>query len=176
MPPPDEYIAVSGGISVDECIHDIDMALWLMDSMVRKVSAVGKTLVYPQFTKNGDYDNGVAILEFETGRLGIIKGSRTSKYGYDLRTEVLGSNGAVRIDNWKNDSTQLWTIHGAIDEPYPWVISRFAEAYRRELEAFYDYVSKGGESPVPAQEGRTVLQVALTARESAKKGKAVMIP
>jgi scyllo-inositol 2-dehydrogenase (NAD+) len=175
MPPPEEYIRVSGGIFVDECIHDIDIALWLMDSGVNRVSAVGKTLIYPQFAKYGDYDNGVAILEFQTGGLGIIEGSRTSKYGYDLRTEVLGSNGVVRIDNWKNDSTRVWTRQGAIDEPYPWFMDRFAEAYRRELDTFYNYVSKGGKSPVPAEEGRAVLQAALAARESAKKGKTVSI-
>jgi scyllo-inositol 2-dehydrogenase (NAD+) len=175
MPPPEEYIRVSGGIFVDECIHDIDIALWLMNGRVKRVSAVGRALVYPQFAKYGDYDNGVAILEFDTGGFGIIEGSRTSKYGYDLRTEVLGSKAAIRIDNWKNDSTRIWTGHGVIDEPYPWFMERFAEAYRRELDAFYDYISKGGKSPVSAEEGRTVLQVALAARESAKKGKAVTI-
>ncbi len=174
-PLPDEYIRVSGGMFVDECIHDIDIALWLMNSRVRRVSAVGKTLVYPQFAKYGDYDNGVAILEFETGALGIIEGSRTSRYGYDLRTEVLGSQGAVRIDNWKNDSTRLWSKRGMIDEPYPWFLGRFQEAYRRELDAFYDYISKGGKSPVSAEEGRASLQVALAAREAAKTQEVVTI-
>jgi inositol 2-dehydrogenase len=175
MPPPDEYIKVSGGIFVDECIHDIDMALWLMNSRVNRVSAIGKVLLYPQFRKHGDYDNAVAILEFESGGLGIIEGSRASKYGYDLRTEVLCSEGAVRINNWKEHSTQLWTKQGGIDEPYPWFMGRFAEAYRRELDAFYEYIRKGGESPVSVEEGRAALQVAIAARESAKKGKSVIL-
>ncbi len=174
-PPPEEYIKQSGGIFVDECIHDIDVALWLMGSQVKSVSAVGTTLVYSQFAKYGDYDNAVAVLEFKTGALGIIEGSRTSRYGYDLRTEVLGSQGAVKIDNWKNDSTQLWTKQGTIEGPYPWFLGRFAEAYRKELDAFYDYISKGGKSPVSAEEGRLALQVAITARESTKKGRIVPI-
>ena len=175
MPSPEEFIRVSGGIFVDECIHDIDTALWLMTGRVKRVSAVGRVLLYSQFAKYGDYDNGVAILEFDTGGLGIIEGSRTSKYGYDLRTEILGSSGAVRIDNWKNDSTRLWTRDGAIDEPYPWFMGRFAEAYKRELEAFYLYIWRGGKSPVSAEEGRAALQVALAARESAKREKAVTL-
>jgi len=175
MPPPDQYISVSGGIFVDECIHDIDIAHWLMNSKVNRVWAVGKVLQYPQFRKYGDYDNAVASLEFDSGGLGIIEGSRTSKYGYDLRTEVLGSRGAVQIDNWKDHSTRLWTRQGGIDEPYPWFLGRFAEAYRRELDAFYDYIRKGGESPVSVEEGRAALQVAIAARESAKKGKPVIL-
>jgi scyllo-inositol 2-dehydrogenase (NAD+) len=174
-PPSEEYIRQSGGIFVDECIHDLDIALWLMSSRVERVWATGKTLVYPQFAKYGDYDNGIAILEFKNGGLGIIEGSRTSRYGYDLRTEIMGSQGTARIDNWKNESTQLWTERGAIDESYPWFMERFAEAYRKELDGFYDFISKGGETPVSAEEGRAALQVALAARESAKKGKIVSI-
>jgi len=174
-PPPDEYIQQSGGIFVDECIHDIDIALWLMASQVRTVWATGKVLVYPQFAKYGDYDNGVAILEFKNGGLGIIEGSRTSMYGYDLRTEVLGSKGIARIENWRDHSTHLWTKRGAIDEPYPWFMIRFAEAYRRELYGFYNYISKGDRSPVSAKEGRNALQVALAARESAAKERKITI-
>jgi inositol 2-dehydrogenase len=175
-PPPEEYIEQSGGIFVDECIHDFDVALWLMDAHVERVSAVGKTLVYSQFAKYGDYDNAVAVLEFRGGGLGIIEGSRVSTYGYDLRTEVLGSQGALRIDNWKNDSTELWTRHNPGGRgPYPWFLERFAEAYRREIDSFCDYVTKGGKSPASSEEGRAALEVAIAARESAKNERAVSI-
>ena len=168
QPPPDEYIRKSGGIFVDECIHDFDVALWLMKSTVKQVWATGTTLVYPQFSKYGDYDNAVAILHFSNKGLGIIEGSRTSAYGYDLRTEVLGDQGQVRVDNWKEDSARLWTKKGALEDQYPWFMKRFAEAYRREIDGFCDYVSKGEKSPVSVEEGREVLRVALAARESAR--------
>lgn len=174
-PPPEEYIKLSGGIFVDECIHDIDIALWLMDTPVKQLWAVGTTLVYPQFAKYGDYDNGIAILKFANRSLGIIEGSRTSAYGYDLRTEVLGDRGQVRIDNWKDDSAQLWTKQGSLEEPYPWFMGRFAEAYRREIYGFCYYVSKGEKSPVSVEEGREVLRVAIAARESAKTGRIISI-
>lgn len=169
QPPPDEYIRGSGGIFVDECIHDIDIALWLMKDPVKQVWATGTTLVYPQFSKYGDYDNAIAILQFSKRGLGIIEGSRTSAYGYDLRTEVLGDRGQVRVNNWKEDSTRLWTKKGTIDDQYPWFMQRFAEAYRREIDGFCNYVSKGEKSPVSAEEGREALRVALAATESARR-------
>jgi len=175
QPPPEEYIQRSGGIFVDECIHDIDIALWLMNSKVEQVWATGTTLVYPQFAKYGDFDNAVAILRFRNGGLGVIEGSRTSNYGYDLRTEVLGDQGAVRIDNLRNDSLELLEAHGAMTQPCPWFIERFAQAYRSEIERFCDYVSQGGNSPVSAEEGRASLQVALAARESARRKRAITI-
>jgi len=168
QPPPDEYIKQSGGIFVDECIHDFDVALWLMKHPVKQVWATGSTLVYPQFSKYGDYDNAVAVLQFSNRSMGIIEGSRTSMYGYDLRTEVLGDQGQIRIDNWKGDSTRLWTKRGTLDDQYPWFMTRFAEAYKREIGGFCDYVAKGEMSPVSAEEGREALRVALSARESAR--------
>lgn len=175
QPPPDDYIRGSGGIFVDECIHDIDIALWLMNSPVKQVWATGTTVLYPQFAKYGDFDNAVAILTFSNRGLGIIEGSRTSTYGYDLRTEVMGSRGQVRIDNWKEDSARLWTKSGSVDEPYPWFMNRFAEAYRREIIGFCDYISRSGKSPVSAEEGREVLRVALAARESARTKRRVKV-
>jgi len=175
QPPPDDYIKRSGGIFVDECIHDLDVALWLMDRKVKRVSAIGKTLVYPQFAKYGDYDNAVAILEFGDGGLGIIEGSRTSNYGYDLRTEVLGTKGSVSVDNWSGESTRLFTSQGGVSDPGPWFLQRFADSYKRELERFYNYIRRGSISPVPVEDGREALRVALAATQSAKKHQSVRL-
>jgi len=105
----------------------------------------------------------------------VIEWSRTSTYGYDLRTEVLGDQGSVRIDNLRNDSVELWKEEGELKQPCPWFIERFAQAYRSEIDGFCDYVMKGGNSPVSAEEGRMALEVALAARESAKKKRAITI-
>ncbi len=175
QPPPDEYIRTSGGIFVDECIHDIDVALWMMNCPVKQVWATGTTVVYPQFAKYNDYDNAVAVLEFSNRGLGIIEGSRTSAYGYDLRTEIMGTRGQVRIDNWKEDSARLWTAKGTLDDQYPWFMNRFAEAYRREIIGFCDYVSKSNKSPVSVAEGREALRVAIAARESARTKRTIRL-
>jgi scyllo-inositol 2-dehydrogenase (NAD+) len=174
-PPADEYIKHSGGIFVDECIHDFDVALWLMNKRIKRVSAIGRTLMYPQFAKYGDYDNAVAILEFRDGELGIIEGSRTSKYGYDLRTEVLGTTGSVNIDNWRDDSTRVFTSKGSVSEPGSWFLERFADSYRCELDRFYSYIRKGSASPISAEDGREALRVALASTEAAKKGHPVTL-
>jgi predicted dehydrogenase len=54
-------------------------------------------------------------------------------------------------------------------------MGRFAKAYGRELDAFCDYISKSGKSPVSAEEGRAALQVAVAARKSANIGESVHI-
>jgi inositol 2-dehydrogenase len=174
-PPPDEYIKGSGGIFVDQCIHDIDIALWFMKSPVRQVWATGTTLVYPQFSRYGDYDNAIALLRFSNSTLGIIEGSRSSAYGYDLRSELLGDSGQLSIGNWKEDSIRLSTKNGTMEDQYPWFLVRFAESYRRECLGFCDYVANGGASPVSAEEGREALRIAIAARESARKNKTIYL-
>jgi len=81
----------------------------------------------------------------------------------------------VHVGNLRNDSVELWKGQGAMKQPCPWFIERFAQAYISEIDRFCDYISKGGSSPVSAEEGRTSLQVALAARESARKKRAITI-
>src|SRR5579864_813087 len=97
--PPPGYAtpALSGGLIIDMGIHDFDAARWLMASDVERVSAEGTQLVCEELGKVGDWDNASVNLRFASGAVGSVEVSRTAKYGYDIRVEVLGSEGAVRL-------------------------------------------------------------------------------
>src|SRR5260370_1992557 len=97
--PPLEYAnpAHSGGLVLDMGIHDFDLARWLMSSEVERVSAEGALLVCEHFATVGDIDNAVINLRFASGALGNVEVSRNARYGYDVWTEVLGSEGAVVV-------------------------------------------------------------------------------
>ena len=97
--PPLEYAnpASSGGLLVDMGIHDFDLARWMMSSEVERVSAEGTLLVCDELKALGDIDNAVINLRFANGAIGNIDLSRNARYGYDVRTEVLGSTGAVIV-------------------------------------------------------------------------------
>src|SRR5205085_12229429 len=97
--PQPEYAdpAKSGGLILDMGIHDFDLARWLMGSEVERVTAEGTILVCKVLESVGDIDNAVINLRFMTGALGNVEVSRNAFYGYDIRTEVLGSEGAVII-------------------------------------------------------------------------------
>ena len=97
--PPLEYAnpAHSGGLVLDMGIHDFDLARWLMSSEVERVSAEGALLVCDEFSKVGDIDNAVINLRFASGALGNVEVSRNARYGYDVWTEVLGTEGAVIV-------------------------------------------------------------------------------
>ena len=57
----------------------------------------------------------------------------------------------------------------------PEVVSLMNEYNDNEIDRFCDYISKDGNSPVSAEEGRASLQVALAARESARNKQVITI-
>ena len=105
--------AKSGGLIVDMGIHDCDLARWLMADEVEHVSAEGALLVCHELATVGDIDNAVINLRFSSGALGNVELSRNAFYGYDIRTEVLGSEGAVTIGAYQQTPVLLLTRAGA---------------------------------------------------------------
>ncbi len=91
--PPGDYMdpAKSGGLILDMAIHDFDLARWLVGSEVERVTAEGTVLVCNELAAVGDIDNALVNMRFVNGALGNIAASRNAFYGYDIRTEVLGS-------------------------------------------------------------------------------------
>src|SRR4030095_9933779 len=93
-----EYLdpAHSGGLLVDCGIHDLALGRWFMGD-IASVYTIGGTLAYPEMKTIGDIDNAVTSLYFESGALGVIDLSRNGVYGYDIRTEILGTEGTLKI-------------------------------------------------------------------------------
>ncbi len=138
--PPVEYAnpAYSGGLVVDMGIHEFDMARWLMSSEVDRVSAEGGLLACEQLAQHGDIDNVFVNLRFQSGALGNIEVSRNACYGYDIRTEVLGTEGAVMVGSsgWRELEVLSAAPETTDGTPHFW--RRFGTAYRAQIEHFVD--------------------------------------
>lgn len=117
---------------MDMGIHDFDLARWLMGSEVARVQSEGSCLVFPELEEVGDIDNAVINLKFANGAVGNVDVSRNAIYGYDIRTEVIGSEGSLFIGALQQTPTLLLTknsvAHDTIPDfmarsPYPWTKS-----------------------------------------------------
>jgi scyllo-inositol 2-dehydrogenase (NAD+) len=126
--------AKSGGLIIDMAIHDFDLARWLMASEVERVGAEGTLMVCEQVRQVGDIDNAVINLRFVNGALGNVEVSRNAFYGYDIRTEVLGSEGALMIGTHQHTPVVLLTRDGAQHDTVPYLIERFGDAYRTQIQ------------------------------------------
>jgi len=172
-PAPLDYLRGSGGIFIDQSIHDIDCARFLVGE-VEEVHAWGAVRVDPRIGEIGDVDTTNLSLRFANGALGVIQNSRRAIYGYDVRTEVFGSRGKLVMD--ATPKTPLWQFGSGVSaDHYYFFMDRFKEAYRLELEAFFHYLRKG-ETPTPGpKDALESLRIALAATRSLKEGRVVRL-
>jgi inositol 2-dehydrogenase len=163
-PPSIEYAnpASSGGILVDMGIHDFDLARWFMGE-VASVSAIGGVLAFPELGTVGDFDNAIATLTFADGRLGLIDLSRNGVYGYDISTELLGTEGTIRVGYLRETPILTMTRNSVAHDTVPYFMERFERAYTLQLQDFARNVRAQRESPVTMRDGIEALRIALTA-------------
>ena len=113
-PPPPEFCdpAVSGGLAIDCGVHEFDLAEWFTNSQVTSVFGRNLRLVDEAVGSSGDVDNLVAMLDLSNGVAATVDLSRNSRYGDDVRTEILGSEGALLIDLLPHGQTRIATASG----------------------------------------------------------------
>ena len=151
-------------------MHDFDLGRWLMGDEVSQVFTMGRVLVYPKLAEFGDVDNAVVNLAFENGALGVVDLSRNARYGYDIRAEVLGDEGALSIGGLQQTPLQVLSRDGVAHDVFPWYPERFADAFYAELAAFVDAV-QAGRTPQPGGlDARRATEIGLAALESWRTG------
>jgi predicted dehydrogenase len=155
-------------------IHDFDLARWFMGD-VRSVSAIGGVLAYPELATVGDIDNAIASLVFTDGRLGVIDLTRNGFYGYDIITEVLGTEGTVRIGYIRETPITMMTKNLVAHDTVPYFMERFERAYTRQLQDFAQNVLNEREPPVKIRDGVEALRVALAAAQAYRTGGSVEV-
>jgi scyllo-inositol 2-dehydrogenase (NAD+) len=169
-----EYLdpAHSGGLIIDCAIHDLDLARWFMGE-VKSVYAIGGTLAYPEMKAINDIDNAVTSLYFKTGTLGVVDQSRNGVYGYDIRTEILGTEGTLKIGYLRETPILLMTKEGISHDTVPYFHERFEQAYITQLQDFVDNVRGGKPPSVTCADGVEALRISTGATLSCKENRPV---
>ncbi len=163
----------SGGLIMDMGIHDFDLARWLMGSEVKRVFSEGGCLVYPELKEVNDIDNAVISLKFENGAVGAVDVSRNAVYGYDVRTEVMGSEGSLFIGKEQQTPLLIKTRAGIIHDTVPYFMERFGEAYAAEIKDFIACLESGKVPTVTGEDGRKATAIGLAATISLDESRPV---
>ena len=175
-PPPESYVADSGGIWRDLAIHDFDIAAWVLGRPIEEVYADGQANG-AMFAKHGDVDAACATLRFAGGIVGALTATRNDPRGYDVRMELFGLRDSVAV-GW-DERTPLRSIEPGVETPvaegYRDFLDRFEPAYRAELQGFLLAVQEGGASPCPVGDARDALVVALAADCSVREHRPVRV-
>lgn len=149
-PPPATFCdpAVSGGLAIDCGVHEYDLAEWLTGRRVLRVSAWPLPVVEPDVGAAGDLDNLIAVLELEGGAVATVDLSRNARYGDDVRTEILGSNGALLVDLLPTSRTRLGDAGGVRELPSSMAEDAMAAGVAAQAVAFVEAIA-GGDVDVP---------------------------
>jgi len=83
----------------------------------------------------------VMVLETADGQIVNIEVNNNAAYGYDVRAELIGENGAIAMNNVAYTRTDL-KLSNSTRYDADWR-TRYAEAYRRQNSAFLDFVRTG---------------------------------
>jgi inositol 2-dehydrogenase len=167
--------AKSGGLIIDMGIHDFDLARWLTGAEVDRVSAEGTLMVCKDLATVGDIDNATVNLRFVTGAIGNVELSRNAFYGYDIRTEVLGTDGAVTIGAYQQTPVLTLTRAGARHDIVPYLMERFGSAYQAEIVAFAECIRNGTPPVVGATDALAAFEIGLAATIAAREERAVAL-
>ncbi len=167
-------IRPGGGTFLDMTVHDFDLARFLIGEVL-EVSAWGTVLAHEMFAQEEDCDTAVCMLRFENGVLGVVESARHSNWGYDIRTEVAGSEGKVVVEAPHKTPMQHFTGFQKHTDVYLNFPDRFADAYRLQMEAFFASLLSGttpSPSPLDALE---TLKICLAAKQSWQQGKPIKV-
>jgi myo-inositol 2-dehydrogenase/D-chiro-inositol 1-dehydrogenase len=107
------------------CVHEIDVNRWLLGEEI-----VAATVRVPRSTRqapDGLRDPQLVLLETASGVLIDVELFVNARYGYDIRCELVGETGTLRL----------------AEQVEPDFRARFATAYRRELECWVQGLDDG---------------------------------
>jgi scyllo-inositol 2-dehydrogenase (NAD+) len=176
-PPPPSFLqsGVNGTLFSDAAIHDFDLVRWLMDDEVAAVHSFAGLVACPELAEFNDIDACLVNLRLERGGIGNVEAFRKASYGYDIRTEVLGTQGALQIGYLQQTAHLVLTGTGIAYDVVDHWLSRFADAYLNELRAFVGSIA--ADRPVwPAgEDGRRALAVALAAEQSYRESRPIAL-
>jgi myo-inositol 2-dehydrogenase/D-chiro-inositol 1-dehydrogenase len=169
------FAPTSGGIFLDCTVHDIDLARWFLGNpKPLRVFAAGVVAVHDGLREFGDVDNGVAVCEFDGGRLACFYASRTMAHGHETSAEIFGTQGRLAVgQNPRLNRVDIADAHGVRNECTPTFYERFEEAFLIETAHFVDAVLDDRAPALTLNDATEATRIAIALRESLQNRRAV---
>ena len=176
-PPPVSYMAsgVNGMFFQDSGVHEFDLGRWMMNDEIAELHAYGAVLVFPEAAQFNDIDTAVVNLKFSRGALGAVENYMQAVYGYDIRTEIVGSKGTIMLGYLQQTPEVVLTATGARTDVVDHFLIRFADGYLDEMRDFVRTILADGEPKVDGFDGRQAVAAAAAAERSYREGRPVAL-
>jgi inositol 2-dehydrogenase len=157
---------VNGMVFYNNTIHDFDLARWVMNDEVTEVHAYTTVAIRPEVAKYNDVVASVVNLKFSRGGIGNVESYVQAVYGYDVRTEIVGSKGSIFVGSLQQTPVTFLTTHGGNQMLADHFLTRFADAYLAEVRDFVHTILTGKAPKVTGDDGLKSLEIAVAAENS----------
>jgi predicted dehydrogenase len=176
-PPPVGYMAsgVNGMFFQDSTVHEFDLGRWIMNDEISEIHAYGAVLVFPEIAQYNDIDTALLNMKFSRGTLGAVENYMQSGYGYDVRTEIVGSKGTIITGYLQQTAEIVMTASGSRTDVVDHFLLRFADGYLNQMRDFVQTILADRPTKVDAFDGRQAVAVAAAAEQSYREGRAVKV-
>src|SRR5215469_114077 len=172
-PPPVSYMAsgVNGMFFQDSTVHEFDLGRWFMNDEIAEIHAYGGVLVFPEIAQFNDIDTALLNLKFSRGTLGAVENYMQSGYGYDIRTEIVGSKGTIMTGYLQHTAETVLTVNGAKTDVVDHFLARFRDGYLLEMRDFVQTIVADTNPKVDAFDGRQAVAAAAAAERSYRENR-----
>src|ERR1700693_2881199 len=161
-PPISSYQSrLNGMLFYNNTIHDFDLARWLMQDEVAEVQAYKTVAIRPELEQYDDIVAGVVNLKYKRGAIGNIESYAQCIYGYDVRTEVIGSKGSILVGSLRQAPAIFLKSNGGSYDIADHFLTRFADAYLAEIRDFVDNMLNDREPRVTGIDGLRAVEIAV---------------
>ena len=161
--------ATDEGVLVNSMIHEFDSVPWMLGDRIGAV-----TVYAPRVSPGSLKDTQIAVLEMTGGAVVTVEVSVNARYGYDIHTEVVGTQGTVSLTPPYGVGFRRGNLDGR--EVKSDFVARFVDAYRVELGVWVEGI-RSGAAPMPsAWDGYAANVAAFAAVESLQTGRRVVVP
>ena len=157
---------VNGMLFYTNTIHDFDLARWLMRDEVTEVHAHTTCAIRPEIAQYGDVVASVVNLKFERGAIGNVESYQQAVYGYDVRTEIVGSKGAIFVGTLQKTPAVFLSGNGGLQNLADHFLTTFADAYVIEMRDFVHNILHDKPLRVSGNDGIRALAIAAAAEAS----------
>lgn len=166
-PPMAAYQAnINGMLFYNSTIHDFDLARWTMQDEVTEVQAYTTVAIRPEVAKYNDVVASVVNLKFAQGAIGNVESYVQAVYGYDVRTEIVGSQGSIFVGSLHQTPVTFLSAQGGNRVLADHFLTRFADAYLAEVRDFVLTMLAGKAPRVTGEDGLKSLEIAVAAENS----------
>jgi scyllo-inositol 2-dehydrogenase (NAD+) len=166
---------LNGMLFYNSTIHDFDLARWLVRDEVSEVQAYSTCAIRPEVAKHGDIVAGLVNLKYQRGAIGNIESYVQAAYGYDIRTEIVGSKGSILVGTLQRHSAMVLTGNGGSQAMEHHFLTRFADAYLAEMQDFVQRMATDQPPLVTGEDGFRALAIAVAAENSLRQSKPVKV-